>query len=100
VVDGLGKVLTLDNLRKRYVIMVDRCCMCKRNGESVDHLVLHCNVASALWSTLFTRFGMSWVMARRVIDLFACCWTFERLRSAGIWKSADLHFFVLMEGTE
>lgn len=78
--------------------MVDRCCMCKRNEESVD--ILHCNVASALWSTLFIRFGMSWVMPRRVIDFFACCWTSERLRSAGIWKSADLHFFVLMEETE
>lgn len=27
---ALGKILTLDNLRKRYVILVDWCCMCKR----------------------------------------------------------------------
>jgi len=45
----LGKILALNNLRKRYVILVDRCCMCKRNGESVDHLLLlHCDVAYAL----------------------------------------------------
>jgi hypothetical protein len=56
---ALGKILTLDNLRKMQVIMVDRCCMYKRSRESVDHLLLHCDVASALWSALFTCFGLS-----------------------------------------
>jgi hypothetical protein len=68
----LGKIFTLDNLKKRHVILVDRCCMSKRNGESVDHFLLHCDVAYALWSTLLTRFGLSWVMPRRVFDVFAC----------------------------
>jgi hypothetical protein len=44
----LGKILTLNNLKKRHVILVDRCCMCKRKGESVDHLLLHCDVAYAM----------------------------------------------------
>jgi hypothetical protein len=44
---ALGKILTLDNLRKKQVIMMNRCCKCKRNEESVDHLLLHCDVASA-----------------------------------------------------
>jgi hypothetical protein len=69
---ALGKILTMNNLRKRHVILVDRCCMCKCNGESVNHLLLHCDVAYALWSALFTRFGLSWVIPRRVSDLFAC----------------------------
>jgi hypothetical protein len=56
---ALGKILTLDNLRKRRVILMDRCRMCKRNGESMDHLLLHYDMAYALWSALFTRFGMS-----------------------------------------
>jgi len=45
---ALGKILTLDNLRKMHVILVDRCCMCKQNRESVDHLLLHCDVAYAM----------------------------------------------------
>jgi hypothetical protein len=49
-------------------------------------LLLHCDVAYALWSALFTRFGLFWVMPRRVFDLFACWWTFGRPRSAAIWK--------------
>jgi uncharacterized protein with PIN domain len=45
----LGKIFTVDNLRKMYIIIVDRCCLCKRDEESVDHLLLH----FALWNTLF-----------------------------------------------
>jgi hypothetical protein len=67
---ALCKILTMDNLRKMHIIIVDRCCLCKRDGESVDHLLLHCDVASALWNHIFTRFGMSWVILKRVIDLF------------------------------
>jgi hypothetical protein len=42
---ALGKILTVDNLRKMHVIIVDRCCLCKSNEESVDHLLLQFNVA-------------------------------------------------------
>jgi hypothetical protein len=45
---ALEKILTLDNLRKRHVIVINRCCMCKRHGESVDHLLLHCETVCAL----------------------------------------------------
>jgi hypothetical protein len=67
----LGKILTMDNLRKRHVIVVDRCCMCKSNGKFVNHL-LHCEVAYALWNVFFSRFGLSLVMPSRVVNLFAC----------------------------
>jgi hypothetical protein len=40
--------------------MVDSCCMCKRNGESVNHILLHCEVVVALWDAFFSRFGLSW----------------------------------------
>jgi hypothetical protein len=83
---ALEKILTLDNLRKRHVIVIDRCCMCKRHGESVDHLLLHCETACALWNTIFSRFGLSWVMPLRVVDLFACWWTGGRSQSAVVWK--------------
>jgi hypothetical protein len=46
---ALGKILTLDNLRRRRVVVMNKCCMCKRNGKFVDHLV-HCDVSSAIWN--------------------------------------------------
>jgi len=83
---ALGKILTLDNLRKKHVIVIDRCCMCKMNGEIVDHLLLHCEVARALWNAIFSRFSLSWVMPLRVVDLFAYWWTSGRSRSVVMWK--------------
>jgi hypothetical protein len=55
---ALGKICTINNLRRQRVIMVDEYCMCRRNGESVDHLLLHCEVAGALWDVFFSRFGL------------------------------------------
>jgi hypothetical protein len=55
----LGKILTVDNLKKRRVIVIDRCCMCKKNGEFVDHLLLHCDAACILWNAIFSRFSLS-----------------------------------------
>jgi hypothetical protein len=75
----------MDNLRKWQVIVIDRCCMCKRNGESVDYL-LNCEVSCALWSAIFSRFGLSWVMPLWVVDLFGCWWTGGRSWSAVVWK--------------
>ena len=34
--------LTLNNLRKMNVIVVDWRCMCKSKIENIDHLLLHC----------------------------------------------------------
>jgi hypothetical protein len=52
--------------------MVDRCYMCKKNGDFVDHLLLYCEVACALWNVFFSHCGLSWVMPGSAADLFAC----------------------------
>jgi hypothetical protein len=90
---ALGKILTMDNLTRQHVIVMVICCMCKRNGESVDHFLLHCNVAYAIWSVLFNRFGMSWVMPRRVIGLNDCWWSSGRPRSTAMWKMVPTCLF-------
>ena len=52
----LGRILTNDNLRKHRLV-VDWCCLCKRAGESSNLLLLHCSIASELWSMVFMLFG-------------------------------------------
>ena len=39
-----SKILTLDNLRKRGMVVVNKCWLCESDGESADHL-LHCGAA-------------------------------------------------------
>lgn len=62
-----GRLLTIDNLRKREIVNADWCCMSKYE-ESVDHLFLHCQVYQDLWSLILFFFGLSWVMPRSVVD--------------------------------
>ena len=78
------KILTSDNLLGRGFDFVDWYIMCHCSGETVDHLLLHCEKAHRLWSLVFRSFGISWVLLRLVIDtLFGC----------GIgWESTHLAF--------
>ena len=46
--------------------------MCKCNGESIDHLFLHCPVAMNLWSMILGLFGVNWVMPQSIVGLLAC----------------------------
>lgn len=46
---SLGNFLTMDNLRKRRLIVMEWCFMIKGSGKSVNHLLLHCEVAGELW---------------------------------------------------
>jgi hypothetical protein len=59
------RILTMDNLRKQHVIVVNRFCMFKRNEETVDHLLLYCEVAYVIWNVFSNRFRLSWVMPRQ-----------------------------------
>lgn len=44
----LGRVLTTDNLQRFQVVVIEWCCVCKKDGEIIDHLLIHCPVAKDL----------------------------------------------------
>ncbi len=42
--------------------------MCHCDGETVNHLLLHCNVMSVLWTFVFRSLGYR-VLQRRVVEI-------------------------------
>ena len=64
-----GEILTCDNLMRRGFVMADWCCMCRRDWEIGDHLLLHCTLARELWYSVLSSFGILWVLPEKVVDL-------------------------------
>ena len=80
-------ILTIDNLVKRNLSLVNWCCLCRCDEETVDHLLIHCKFAHGLWSEVFLMFGLQWVMPGRLFLFFlhgGIFWGYSILRS-GIW---------------
>ena len=69
---ALFQILTLDNLMRRGLLVVNQCYMCRFKGELMEHLLLHCDVAHALWVNMFRIFEVQWVMLGSV-DPRLCC---------------------------
>uniref|UniRef100_A0A2N9IWR4 CHD3-type chromatin-remodeling factor PICKLE n=1 Tax=Fagus sylvatica TaxID=28930 RepID=A0A2N9IWR4_FAGSY len=69
---ALGRILTTDNLRRRHIIVIDWCCMCKENDKSISHLLLPCSAAREIWNFIFSIFAIEWVMPKGVVDLLSC----------------------------
>jgi hypothetical protein len=72
------------------MVVVNRCWLCEADGELVDHLLLHCGAARALWNAFFTRFGLCWVMPSSVKEFLASWWSSGRFKSAVVWKMVPL----------
>ena len=53
-----GKILIVDMLMKRGWPLVNRCILCKDCEELVDHILIHCDRTSQLWTLLLTTFGL------------------------------------------
>jgi hypothetical protein len=68
---SLGKILTLDNLCKRHIIIIDWWCMCKKTGKPMitSFFIV---ILDDSWNLVFKMFGIGWVMPRPVVELMAC----------------------------
>ena len=60
---------------------MNRCCMCHRNEETVDHLLLHCPVVRSLWVYMYQIFGIQCVM---LCIVGAIGWE-NLIQTYGIW---------------
>ena len=73
-----GKVLTLDQLKRRGIPLVNRCFLCEENEETIDHLLIHCSKAKMLWDILLAITEANWVFPRTVRQLLL------------VWQSASV----------
>ena len=53
-----GKILTIEQLKKRGRRLTSRCLLCGKDEESLDHLLLHCPKVYNLWPLIFMIFGV------------------------------------------
>ena len=86
-----GKVLTLDQLKKRSRILANRCFLCCEEEESIDHILIHCTRARVIWELLFALFGVTWVLPFSVRDtLIGWCGFNLGKKRRKVWKAAPL----------
>uniref|UniRef100_A0A2N9EQD7 Reverse transcriptase domain-containing protein n=1 Tax=Fagus sylvatica TaxID=28930 RepID=A0A2N9EQD7_FAGSY len=81
-----GRILTCDNLMRRGHVMAGWCCLCRAAGESVDHLLLHCEVARVLWHCVFRAFGVAWVLPNQIPALLIGWWNWFGKHSSQVWN--------------
>ena len=70
---ALGKILTIDNLQRKTMWLLDWCYTCKCIGELVDHLLLHCPVCFGI---VVYGVGSIWILLGDAKD---CCWVVSLL---------------------
>ena len=56
------------------------------DGESVDHLLLHCPITHSLWSFMLQAFGIHWVMPGSVVGLLSCWHQWLGNHNSNIWN--------------
>ncbi|XP_077223398.1 uncharacterized protein LOC143857010 [Tasmannia lanceolata] len=80
-------IKTCDRLKKRCFQMASWCVLCRKEEETIDHLLLQCQMAHVLWTNLLRSFNMKWVF-RRSIRSVILNWKGGRFGSVGdlLWK--------------
>ena len=89
-----GKVLTLDQLKRRGFTLVNRCFLCEEEEETIDHLLIHCSTAKMLWNLLLAIADYDWVFPLTVRQALLA-WQNARVgkKRKSVWMAAPLCLF-------
>ena len=82
-----NKILTIDNLQKRGINVVNRCSLCKEDYEDRDHLFLNCTYSQKVWRFILNYWNVAWVHHNNIDHCFQS-WTFPSKESnvGFLWK--------------
>ena len=84
----------MDQLKRRGLTLVNRCVMCEKDEETIDHLLIHCKCAKMLWDLFLSIVGISWVFPHSVLHtLLAWQGAAVGKKSKKIWLAAPLCLF-------
>ena len=64
-----GKVLTMENLKKRGFQLASKCPLCGKAEEKLNRLLFHCPSIRGLWEGPFYIQGRAWVCPYLIKDL-------------------------------
>ena len=81
-----GRILTIDNLVKKNLPLVNWDCQCQCEEETVDHLLLHYKFVHTLWSEVFYLFEVQRVMPKIVVSLLSTWWNWLGIHSSNVWN--------------
>eukprot|EP00268_Persea_americana_P066692 TRINITY_DN9111_c2_g1_i2.p1 TRINITY_DN9111_c2_g1~~TRINITY_DN9111_c2_g1_i2.p1 ORF type:complete len:125 (-),score=11.96 TRINITY_DN9111_c2_g1_i2:821-1195(-) len=65
----------VDNLRRRGLAslnILDICVMCGKDSSSINHLFIHCEVATNISSNFIGRCGLAWCCSKNITELVEC----------------------------
>ncbi|KAL6314646.1 hypothetical protein AAG906_026990 [Vitis piasezkii] len=89
-----GKVLTLDQLKRRGWAIANRCFLCCAEEESINHIIIHCSKARVLWELVFVLFGVTWVLPYSARDtLLGWHGSFVGKKHRKAWRATPLCLF-------
>ncbi|CAN1266289.1 Putative ribonuclease H protein At1g65750 [Linum perenne] len=54
-----NRIATTDNLQRRGLALPNRCSLCEKDAESVDHIFIHCHFASQVWYRLSSTLSLN-----------------------------------------
>ena len=89
-----GKVLTMDQLKKRGFQMASRRPVCGKAEEVLDHLLIHCPSIWGLWFRLISILGLHCVCPR-LAKVLLLGWNYFPIskKTKRLWRAAPLSLF-------
>ena len=86
-----GKVLTLDQLKKRGRPLANKCFLCEKEEETLNHFLVHCLQARILWELILAIVDIGWVFPFSVQQvLLALQGTQVGKKRKKVWRAALL----------
>ena len=64
--------------------------MCRNAGETGNHLLIHCTLASALWHLVLRSFGVPWVFPNNIADLLFGWFNCFGKHNCSVWNLVPL----------